>query len=105
MPIPISRYHHWLEQEIRRQKYGNAPVSLYEPIRYIMSLGGKRLRPMFTLLSYSLYRDDVKKALPYAVAVESFVSMLPLVSSRTPMLTGWSFENEKWEIFCRFPSS
>src|SRR5688572_19346181 len=69
---PLENYQKWIELEIRKQKYGKQPVSLYDPLRYIMRLGGKRLRPMLTLLSYSLFRDDIKTAVPYAVAVEVF---------------------------------
>ena len=50
----IQKYSQLLEREIKKQKYGKQPASLYEPIRYLMALGGKRLRPMLTLLSYSL---------------------------------------------------
>ena len=61
-----------LEQHISETAWGTNPESLYEPIQYIMSLGGKRLRPMLTLMGYSLYKDDPEKIVPYAVAVEAF---------------------------------
>ena len=68
----IQKYFSLIEKEIQKQQYGKQPASLYEPIRYLMGLGGKRLRPMLTLLSYSLFKDDVKNIVPYAVAVEAF---------------------------------
>lgn len=52
--------------------YPREPEGLYEPIRYALSGGGKRLRPTLTLLSYSLFRDDVEKALPAALALETY---------------------------------
>jgi geranylgeranyl diphosphate synthase type II len=52
--------------------WDQAPSGLYEPVNYIMQLGGKRLRPALVLLAYTLFRDDVKKALPVAMAVEIF---------------------------------
>ena len=55
---PLETYAKWLEAEIKKQQFGKKPQSLYEPIRYLMSLGGKRLRPMLTLLSYKLFKDD-----------------------------------------------
>src|SRR5262245_42094756 len=61
-----------LEKEISRNKYGKQPASLYEPIRYLMALGGKRLRPMLVMLSYSLFKKDFKSIVPYAIAVEAF---------------------------------
>lgn len=48
------------------------PVELYEPIRYILSLGGKRIRPVLTLMSANLFKDDVEDALPPAVSIELF---------------------------------
>ena len=38
--------------------YDRKPASLYEPIKYVLSLGGKRIRPTLMLLSYNLYKDD-----------------------------------------------
>ncbi|HET9485811.1 MAG TPA: polyprenyl synthetase family protein [Chryseosolibacter sp.] len=97
----ISDYSKWLEQEIKKQKFGKAPLSLYEPIRYLMTLGGKRLRPMFTLLSYSLYsyRDDVKHIVPYAVAVESFHNFTLMhddIMDKAPLRRGKITVHEKW---------
>jgi geranylgeranyl diphosphate synthase type II len=68
----IKTYQQWIEQEIKKNKYGKNPVTLYEPIRYLMAIGGKRLRPILVLLSYSLYKDDTKSIVPYATAVELF---------------------------------
>ena len=68
----IKDYLTLIEAEIKKQKFGSEPKSLYEPIRYIMGLGGKRLRPLLTVLSYSLYKRDVDKIVSYATAVEAF---------------------------------
>ena len=95
----LPQYQQWLETEIRKHKFGKAPVSLYEPIRYLMSLGGKRLRPMFTLLSYSLYKDDVKRIVPYAIAVESFHNFTLMhddIMDNAPLRRGKVTVHEKW---------
>lgn len=52
--------------------YPATPEGLYEPIRYVLSIGGKRLRPTLLLLAYSLYRDDLERAMPAALAVETY---------------------------------
>ena len=98
---PLPEYTKWIENEIKKQKFGKAPASLYEPIRYLMALGGKRVRPMFTLLSYSLYsyRDDVKQVVPYAVAVESFHNFTLMhddIMDRAPLRRGKTTVHEKW---------
>lgn len=38
--------------------YDRQPSNLYEPIRYVLSMGGKRIRPTLMLLAYQLYKDD-----------------------------------------------
>ena len=48
------------------------PETLYAPIRYALSLGGKRLRPVLLLMAYNLYLDDVEAAMPTALGIETF---------------------------------
>lgn len=59
------------EKEIR-QLYQTEPKNLYEPVGYALSMGGKRLRPAMVLLACNLFRDDVREALPVAMAIEVF---------------------------------
>jgi geranylgeranyl diphosphate synthase, type II len=95
----IERYARLLEREIKKQKYGKQPVSLYEPIRYLMALGGKRLRPMLTLLSYSLYKKDVESIVPYAIAVEAFHNFTLMhddIMDKAPLRRGQATVHEKW---------
>lgn len=95
----IEQYANLLEREIKKQKYGKQPVSLYEPIRYLMGLGGKRLRPMLALLSYSLYKKDVQSIVPYAVAVEAFHNFTLMhddIMDKAPLRRGQATVHEKW---------
>lgn len=48
------------------------PFGLYKPIRYVLSMGGKRLRPVLLLMTYNMYRDDVDQAMPTAVGLETY---------------------------------
>ena len=48
------------------------PQGLYAPIRYVLSLGGKRIRPVLMLMAYNLYHDDVKPCLMPAIGIETF---------------------------------
>jgi len=50
----------------------NEPTKLYEPVNYIMGLGGKRIRPLLCLIAQQMFADDSKSALPIALAVEIF---------------------------------
>lgn len=99
MSSQLGRYQQWLAQEIKKQKYGKHPVSLYEPIRYLMGLGGKRLRPMLTLLAYSLFKDDVKRIVPYAIGVEGFHNFTLMhddIMDKAPLRRGKVTVHEKW---------
>lgn len=97
----IARYQQLIETYISKQQYGKSPASLYEPIRYIMQLGGKRLRPLLVMLSYSLFRSDVKKVVPYAVAVELFHNFTLVhddIMDNAPLRRGKSTVHEKWNV-------
>jgi geranylgeranyl diphosphate synthase type II len=99
MSSKLPLYQKWLAHEIKKQKFGKAPVSLYEPIRYLMGIGGKRLRPMFALLSYALFREDVRRIVPYAVAVESFHNFTLMhddIMDQAPIRRGKITVHEKW---------
>ena len=61
----INRY-------IDEMPYNRQPASLYEPIRYILSLGGKRIRPTLMMLAYNLYQEDPESILPQACALETY---------------------------------
>jgi len=52
--------------------YDRKPASLYEPIKYVLDLGGKRIRPILMLLSYNLYKDNPKDILSSACALETY---------------------------------
>ncbi len=52
--------------------YDRQPASLYDPIKYVLSLGGKRIRPVLMLLGYQLWKDDPERILMPAIGVETF---------------------------------
>jgi geranylgeranyl diphosphate synthase type II len=97
----MKHYHDYIEQEIKKLKFGKEPESLYEPIRYLMSLGGKRLRPMLTMLSYSLFKDDAKKIVHFAVAVEAFHNFTLMhddIMDKAPLRRGKATVHKKWNV-------
>ena len=57
---------------IEQLPYERKPYSLYEPIQYVLSLGGKRIRPALMMLSYQLYKDDPEQIMMPAVALETY---------------------------------
>lgn len=68
----IEQLREIIKEEFDKEEYVEQPYSLFEPIRYILTDGGKRLRPVLTLMAYNLYRDDIEKALKSAVGIEIF---------------------------------
>ena len=52
--------------------YDQEPQRLYAPVKYVLSLGGKRLRPVLLLMAYNLYKDSVGEAMPVAVGLETY---------------------------------
>jgi len=61
-----------INDQIKEIKYPYQPQSLFDPITYILSIGGKRVRPALALISYNLYKEDVERALPIALGIELF---------------------------------
>lgn len=95
----VKVYTNLIEEAIRQTKFGAAPPSLYEPIRYIMSLGGKRLRPVLVLMAYRLYRRDFRKILSYAAAVEAFHNFTLMhddIMDNAPLRRGKATVHTKW---------
>ncbi len=89
-----------LEQELAQLNLGNEPENLYEPIRYILSLGGKRLRPVLVLLGYGLSKKDPEKIIPPALAVEvfhNFTLMHDDIMDEAPLRRGKPTVHEKWD--------
>lgn len=88
-----------LEACLQGYAFGNKPKELYEPIGYILSLGGKRIRPLLTLMAYSLYKKDYQSILTPAAAVEvfhNFTLMHDDIMDNAPLRRGMATVHEKW---------
>ena len=64
----LAKVNHFLES----LPYNRQPKTLYDPIRYVLSMGGKRIRPVLMLLAYQLYKDDPESILMQAAALETY---------------------------------
>jgi len=88
-----------IQTELQRLNYGQHPPELYDPIRYIMSLGGKRMRPLLTLMATYLFTDDWQKAIRPALGVEvfhNFTLMHDDIMDQAPLRRGQPTVHEKW---------
>ena len=84
---------------IAAMKYPVQPVGLYEPIRYVLSMGGKRIRPVFLLLSYGMYRDDLDRVMNAALGLETYHNYTLLhddLMDRADMRRGMPTVHKKW---------
>lgn len=88
-----------VEKQIQNLPLDRNPKQLYEPIRYIMSLGGKRIRPVLTLMSANLFKEDVSEFVKTAVALEIFHNFTLLhddVMDKADIRRGKPTVHEKW---------
>lgn len=79
---------------------GRAPQGLYEPIRYVLSIGGKRIRPMLMLLAYGMYRNDPESILPQACGLETYHNYTLLhddLMDNASMRRGHATVHVKWD--------
>jgi geranylgeranyl diphosphate synthase, type II len=95
----LEEMQHALEEHIHNLDFQGKPIELYEPIQYLMQLGGKRIRPLLTLLAYNLYKDSYKSILNPAAAVEvfhNFTLMHDDIMDKAPIRRGEATVHEKW---------
>lgn len=88
-----------INKRLEELEYGTEPKELYDPIRYIMSLGGKRLRPVLVLLAYRLFKEDHDQIIDQAIAVEvfhNFTLMHDDIMDEAPLRRGKQTVHEKW---------
>lgn len=77
------------------------PRNLYEPISYILGLGGKRLRPVLTLMATEIFDTDYKQALNAALAIEVFHNFSLVhddIMDAAPLRRGAATVHEKWDV-------
>ncbi|MDF4219971.1 polyprenyl synthetase family protein [Maribacter sp. M208] len=83
------------------KKITKEPRNLYEPITYILGLGGKRLRPVLVLMTAEIFDADFKEALDAAVAIEVFHNFSLVhddIMDDAPVRRGQTTVHEKWDI-------
>lgn len=88
-----------IETAIINIEYPAIPSRLYEPIRYIMGLGGKRIRPVLLLLSAELFQGDVRTAVAGALAIETFHNFTLIhddIMDNAPLRRGKDTVHIKW---------
>lgn len=97
----IQRYHDAIEQFIQTNLPIGPPLSLYQPIQYLLSIGGKRIRPALTLLACDMYSQRHQDALPAAYALEvfhNFTLMHDDIMDQAAMRRGQPTVHQKYDV-------
>ncbi|MEW5676777.1 polyprenyl synthetase family protein [Flavobacterium enshiense] len=97
----ISQYQTFITDHFSQISIDREPKNLYEPIQYILSLGGKRIRPVLTLMAAEVFNCEYKKALAAATAVEVFHNFSLIhddIMDDAPLRRGHETVHEKWDI-------
>jgi len=92
----LSKVNEFLDQ----LPYNRRPASLYEPIKYVLSIGGKRIRPVLMLLAYNLYKDDPESILMPACALETYHNYTLLhddLMDNADLRRGHATVHKKWD--------
>lgn len=99
--LAIHQYQEHFLDYLKKQNILRQPQNLYEPIDYILGLGGKRMRPVLTLMAAEVFDCDFSKALPAAMAVEVFHNFSLVhddIMDDAPLRRGKETVHEKWNL-------
>ncbi|HAV53425.1 MAG TPA: polyprenyl synthetase, partial [Aequorivita sp.] len=97
----LKKYNSELQQHLENAVAQKEPRQLYDPIKYILSLGGKRIRPALTLMVCDFFGTDFKKAMSAALAVELFHNFSLIhddIMDNAPVRRGKRTVHEKWDV-------
>lgn len=99
MKYNIAELKSLIEKSIENFVPGSHLKELYQPIMYLLNLGGKRIRPLLTLLAYQLFRDNVESIVKPALAVEVFHNFTLVhddIIDKAPLRRGHATVHKKW---------
>lgn len=88
-----------IEEEIGQLQFGDKPAELYQPLSYIMAMGGKRLRPCLAVFAYHLYQNDWQQAIRPSLALEVFHNFTLLhddLMDQAPSRRGMPTVHQRW---------
>ncbi len=97
--IDLKAYTSLIETELKAISFPESPSNLYDPLRYFLTIGGKRIRPILTLLSVELFGKDKINALPQALSIEVFHNFTLIhddIMDRAPLRRNKETVHEKW---------
>jgi geranylgeranyl diphosphate synthase type II len=97
----IEQYQKTINEFIAQNKFSKFPQELYEPLDYIMALGGKRMRPVMVMMACDLMNGDLADAVHAAMAIETFHNFTLIhddIMDNAPVRRGKITVHEKWNV-------
>lgn len=97
----IQKYQSHFIAHLNKFSLAREPKQLYDPVQYILNLGGKRLRPMLTLMTTDCFGGEISNALDASLAIELFHNFSLIhddIMDKAPLRRGKQTVHEKWDI-------
>ena len=97
----IQKYQSHFIAHLNKFSLAREPKQLYDPVQYILKLGGKRLRPMLTLMTTDCFGGEISNALDASLAIELFHNFSLIhddIMDKAPLRRGKQTVHEKWDI-------
>jgi len=98
--IDLSVYQNLIESELEKINFPTTPNRLYDPLTYFLKIGGKRMRPVLTLMGCELFDPDIKKAKNAALTIELFHNFSLIhddIMDEAPLRRGHATVHTKWD--------
>ena len=97
----IADYQNQFSEFLNTYNVEREPKNLYQPIKYILNLGGKRLRPVLTIMTTACFDGDADRSMDAALAVEVFHNFSLIhddIMDAAPLRRGQETVHEKWDL-------
>ena len=99
MSRSVAQWQSLVEERLKALQLPDVPENLYAPVRYMLALGGKRMRPVALLMSADMFGAEMETAMPAALGIEVFHNFTLLhddIMDKAPLRRGQSTVHEKW---------
>ena len=87
------------DHQLSNKQFPDDPKNLYDPIRYVLEIGGKRIRPTLMLMSHQLFSEDIERSFDLAISIEIFHNFTLLhddIMDNSSLRRGLPTVHEKW---------
>lgn len=95
----LQNHMHFFESKLAEVEFPKTPNNLYDPLRYFLRLGGKRIRPILTLMAAELFDKNKSEVINQALAIELFHNFTLIhddIMDNAPLRRGMATVHEKW---------